>query len=234
MKQLLAPPGPSHCPDRPEDEITELADTFDNMLGEIERSVDSHRRFAANASHELRTPLATTRTMLDVALSSLRTQGAKDSQTELLHRLRKTNERSIETVESLLDLAEIQAGTVDVETVELDALAKSVMASFSHAAAEAGVVMSSELQSVLVRGDAVLLRQMLSNLIQNAIRHNDQGGFATVLTRYEQEVVVLKVENSGAKLTTELVDQLVDPFYGARVERGPNRVKGRGLGLSIV
>ena len=106
----------------PRDEISDLADTFDNMLDELERSFATYRRFAANASHELRTPLATTRAMLDVALTS-----ARPAERLLFERLRETNERSIDTVESLLDLSAAEASSAEHGSVELDRVAAFVL-----------------------------------------------------------------------------------------------------------
>ncbi|MFB9311174.1 two-component system sensor histidine kinase VanS [Agromyces hippuratus] len=214
----------------PRDEITDLADTFDGMLDSLERSANADRRFAANASHELRTPLATTRTMLDVALSS---QAAGDVQ--LLERLREMNERSIETVEALLDLSELEStesGTF--APVDLAAVAASVVDESRVEAEEAGVRLDSSLEPASVEGDEVLLRQLVVNLVQNAIRHNEPGGFVTVTTDAAGSLPSLEVENSGAELDAATVATLTAPFArgGGRTRDASDR--GRGLGLSIV
>lgn len=216
----------------PRDEITDLADTFDGMLDSLERSANADRRFAANASHELRTPLATTRTMLDVALSS---QAAGDVQ--LLERLREMNERSIATVEALLDLSELESTDAGVfGPVDLAALAASVVDESRVEAEEAGVRLTASASAapVLVEGDEVLLRQLVVNLVQNAIRHNEPGGFVTVTTDAAGPLPILEVANSGAELDAATVAELTAPFHRGRGRTSAAAQRGRGLGLSIV
>ncbi|MFF2271994.1 sensor histidine kinase [Agromyces sp. NPDC058136] len=214
----------------PRDEITDLADTFDGMLDALERSADADRRFAANASHELRTPLATTRAMLDVALSS---RAAADPQ--LLERLREMNERSIATVEALLDLAAVESAETDATAqVDLAAVAASVVDEAREEAESAGVRLSSTLETMTVEGDGVLLRQLVVNLVQNAIRHNEAGGFVNVTTDATGPAPFLRVENDGAELDASTVATFTAPFSrgGGRTRDAADR--GRGLGLSIV
>lgn len=213
----------------PRDEITDLADTFDEMLTELERSLGAHRRFAANASHELRTPLATNRTMLDVAISS---PGAPD--VALLERLRETNERSIATVEALLDLSEAEAGATASAPVELGELAASVVDDARREAEQAGVRVELATTPVMVSGDGVLLRQMLANLVQNAIRHNTRGGVVRVSTRRSARWTTIEVANTGEVLDVPTVATLTAPFSRVRGRTNAAAQRGRGLGLSIV
>lgn len=214
----------------PRDEITELADTFDEMLTELERSLGAHRRFAANASHELRTPLATNRTMLDVAIGS-----PDPPDIGLLERLRETNERSIATVEALLDLSEAEAGAAAKTPVELGELAASVVADARPEAALADVRIELATSSPeTISGDEVLLRQMLANLVQNAIRHNVPGGVVRVSTRSSNRWTTIEVANSGEVLEPATVAELTAPFYRVRGRTSAAAQRGRGLGLSIV
>lgn len=214
----------------PRDEISDLADAFDDVLGEIEHSLQSQRRFTANASHELRTPLATSRTMIDVALRS----PMPPQQREVLLRLRETNERSVATVESLLDLAEIEASVRKVDTVDLAELADTVLDESVREAAERGVEMCRELEPVIVTGDEVLLRQLLVNLTHNAIRHNQRGGSATIRTRLFEGLAMVEMSNTGLTIATDAIDHLVDPFYRGHGRTRDAALRGRGLGLSIV
>jgi two-component system sensor histidine kinase VanS len=217
----------------PRDEISELADNFDVMLTEIERSVGSHRRFAANASHELRTPLATTRAMLDVALGTANT--ADPEQRALLERLRETNERSIDTVESLLDLTEIESVASRFEVVDLAGLTASVIVETQTEAEQADVALRPQLETAIVDGDPILLRQLIVNLLQNAIRHNERGGMAMINTSTGSDGMVrITVANDGAVIATDAVDQLADPFFRGRGRTSAAAERGRGLGLSIV
>lgn len=213
--------------DGPRDELKDLADTFDHMLVELERSFQAQRRFAANASHELRTPLATTRAVLDVALSA----APAESRATLL-RLRETNERSIRTVEALLDLAEIEGAALASVPVELDVIGAEVLRDIADEADSAEVVVERRLEPARVEGDPVLLRQLIVNLVQNAIRHGSRPGFMRLSTLQESDGgLAVRVENGGDQIDPELLEALREPFT-----RGAGRagVAGRGLGLSIV
>lgn len=214
----------------PRDELTDLADTFDEMLEGLERSFGIYRRFAANASHELRTPLATSRAMLDVAL-----EGADVDERPLLERLRETNERSIETVESLLDLADVEAADSEYRTVQLEQIATFVLEEVAQEAKDADVRIDYQLSAVPVSGDPALLRQLLFNLVQNSIRHNEPGGWVKVTTaEHPARGSELKVENSGALISADALESLTDPFFRVRGRSTDSTSRGRGLGLSIV
>lgn len=213
----------------PHDEISELADTFDEMLGKIERSVEAHRRFAANASHELRTPLATNRAMLDVALASPTTK-----ERELLARLRETNERSIATVESLLDLAEVEAVASTMKSVDLAALAATVVDECAAEAENVGIVITTRLDAAEAIGDETLLHQLVLNLVQNAVRHNVPGGAVTASTMTQSGAARLTVNNTGEALSADEAARFADPFHRGRGRTSDAAARGRGLGLSIV
>ncbi|GAA3861448.1 sensor histidine kinase [Streptomyces sedi] len=216
----------------PRDEVSDLADTFDRMLASLERSFATHRRFAANASHELRTPLATTQTMIDVALDDPETDAREFR--ALAGRVREMNRANIETVNALLDLCDAEGGVRVREPVELVELARSVVARHGAEAEAAGVELHHpEGRTVWALGDPVLIRQALSNLVRNAIRHNHRGGHARVEQSVEGTATRLTVVNSGPVVAPELVPSLVEPFV-----RGDGRVKrrgaGHGLGLALV
>ncbi|KQQ52190.1 cell wall metabolism sensor histidine kinase WalK [Plantibacter sp. Leaf314] len=219
----------------PRDEITDLSDTVDHMLERLERAFHAHQRFAANASHELRTPLATTQAMLDVAAQDEHLDEA--TVRELITRLRDTNTRSIRTVEAVLDLADLGRTELGVAEVELDEIVADAVAAVSTAAAARGLRCTTDLEECSVLGDAGMLQHLCGNLVQNAVRHNVDGGFVHVsLARAgtPEDAVVLRVENSGEHLPAEAVARLTEPFYrvGGRVAGDAER--SRGLGLAIV
>ena len=214
----------------PRDEVSDLADTFDEMLDGLERSFATYRRFAANASHELRTPLATTRAMLDVART-----GNPASDRQLLDRLHEMNERSIQTVESLLDLSEVDAARPAHRPVDLEHITTSVLTDVADEAEESGVNMTYDPSSAIVVGDPMLLRQLVTNLAQNAIRHNAPGGWVMVTTTTTpQGVATLTVENTGARVSESAIESLTAPFFRAKGRSTDSTSRGRGLGLSIV
>lgn len=217
--------------DGPSDEIHDLAHTFDRMLASLERSFAAHRRFAANASHELRTPLATTKTMIDVALADPDADRAELRR--LAERVGEVNRTSVETVDALLDLADADSGTAVRVPVDLSALAHDVVAGLADEAVAADVDLTAAGPPCVVVGDPVLLRQAVTNLVRNAIRHNVLAGQATVGVSPDAGHARVTVSNTGPLVPRESLDALTEPFArgaGRTLTRG----SGHGLGLPIV
>ncbi|MER7761637.1 HAMP domain-containing sensor histidine kinase [Streptomyces sp. NPDC097619] len=233
----------------PRDELKELADTFDGTLARLEQSFEAHRRFAANASHELLTPLTTTRAALQMASSD----PTPEELAELLPMVTAANERNIRVVEELLRLAAADQTTFDAEPVDLAALTAGCVAErrSTRPAGHEGPVPELRLADQVseaaaptppalpVRGNEVLLRQLVGNLLDNAVRHNlpGPGGSVDVTVRAEDPpgsgpAVVLEVANTGPAVDPEVVDRLFEPFYRARPRVGSDR--GHGLGLALV
>jgi two-component system sensor histidine kinase VanS len=211
------------------DELRELADSFDAMLARLEAQVAEQQRFAANASHELRTPLAITQTLLEVA----RDDPNRDVD-ELIDRLRVVNTRAIELTEALLVLSRADRRSFAVEPVDLSLVAEEASEALLPLAEARGVTIDASDDMAPTRGSRALLLQMATNLVQNAIVHNlPRGGRVWVATSVHDERAVLTVENTGEQLTPQLVSTLVEPF-----QRGSDRVRtddaGVGLGLAIV
>jgi len=209
----------------PRDEVSELADTFDEMLDRLDGAFSSQRRFVANASHELRTPLATSRTLLEVALADpdapaqLRTLGDQ---------LLTMNARSEQLIEGLLVLARSEHEMTDRAEVDLAAVVEHAADLLVPEFTEAGIELRQRLDSVLVQGSAVLLERLAINLLQNAARHNLAGGEATVRTFNEGSDAVLEVSNTGPVVPASAAKELFEPF-----RRLDDRTTGRGVGLGL-
>ena len=216
----------------PRDEIRDLADTYDHMLDSLESSLATYRRFAANASHELRTPLATAQTMIDVALAD---PGASaDQLRSLAERLRETNQVNVETVDALLDLAEAQSGDIYREEVDLGEVVSTVLTQLAPEAAEREVTLpAAPGDVVVVEGDPVLLRQAVSNLLRNAVRHNVPGGGIDLELARADGRARLRLSNGGPLVPAERLASLREPFVRG-AGRGRTRGAGHGLGLAIV
>ena len=216
----------------PHDEIRDLADTYDHMLDSLESSLATYRRFAANASHELRTPLATAQTMIDVALAD---PGASaDQLRSLAERLRETNQANVETVDALLDLAEAQSGDIYREEVDLGEVVSTVLTQLAPEAAEREVTLpAAPGDIVVVEGDPVLLRQAVSNLLRNAVRHNVAGGGVELGLARAGDRARLLLSNDGPLVPAEHLTALREPFVRG-AGRGRTRGDGHGLGLAIV
>jgi signal transduction histidine kinase len=211
----------------PADELKELADTFDGMLGRLDAAFASQRHFVANASHELRTPLAIMRTEVDVALAD------PDASTAELRGMgeavRETVDRCEGLIESLLVLARSEALTGREASVDLAALAGDCVTDLRARAEESRIVMHPRLEPAWAHGEPHLLERMIANLIDNGIRHNEVGGHLEVSTLTRGEEVVLRVRNGGVVIAPDEAAMLTEPFR--RVARAGG---GFGLGLSIV
>jgi len=218
------------------DEFRELADAFDTMLARLEAHVAEQQRFAAeqqsfaaNASHELRTPLAITQTLLDVARNDPSRENG-----ELVDRLHAVNTRAIDLTEALLLLSRADQRSFSAEHVDLSLIAEEATETLLPLAEERGLTIETSGDVTATIGSPALLLQLATNLVQNAIVHNlPEQGTVWVTTSVQPQSVVLTVENTGKKLTPQLVATLAEPF-----QRGTERIRtddaGVGLGLAIV
>jgi two-component system sensor histidine kinase VanS len=212
-----------------QDEFRELADSFDAMLARLEAHIAEQQRFAANASHELRTPLAITQTLLDVA----RNDPNRDNG-ELNERLRAVNARAIDLTEALLRLSRADQRSFTREHLDLSLIAEEATETLLPLAEKRGLTIETSGDATPTIGSHALLLQMSTNLVHNAIVHNlPQQGTVWVTTSVQPKSAVLTVENTGDKLTSQLVATLAEPF-----QRGTKRIRtdhaGVGLGLAIV
>ncbi|MDI2128707.1 sensor histidine kinase [Yinghuangia seranimata] len=216
--------------DGPDDELKELADTFDEMLERLDRAFDSQRKFVANASHELRTPLAINRTLLEVALGD--PQVSPDLR-ELGDKLLATNERSERLIEGLLLLARSENELTDRKPVDLAEVAGRTMEQLTGEAGERGVQLRGDFGDATVSGNLVLLERVTLNLAQNAVRYNVPDGWVEMSTSTVDGTALLTVANSGPVIPPDNVEALFEPFRRMRGDRTESD-KGVGLGLSIV
>jgi signal transduction histidine kinase len=222
--------------DGPADELRELADTFDGMLSRLDNAFESQRHFVANASHELRTPLAIMRAEVDVALADP-DPGDADLR-RMAETVRETIDRCERLLESLLTLARSEAATGHEEPIDLAALAADCITDLRARAEELQLHVRDELRPAPTRGDTALLERMIANLLDNAIRHNERGGFISVHAGVERGHAGAGVERGHAVVTVAngggVIDEadaraLTEPFR--RLDRTRS---GFGLGLSIV
>ncbi|MEU9978301.1 HAMP domain-containing sensor histidine kinase [Streptomyces sp. NPDC051014] len=217
--------------DGPDDELKELADTFDDMLERLQRAFTAQQRFVGNASHELRTPLAINRTLLEVHLSD---PGAPVELQQLGKTLLATNERSEQLVEGLLLLARSDNQIVERKPVDLAEVATQAVDQVLAEAAAKGVTIRGVRKPAVVQGNGVLLERIALNLVQNAVRYNVlEDGWVEVDTEIEHGQAVLSVSNTGPVVPAYEIDNLFEPFRRLRTERTGSD-KGVGLGLSIV
>ncbi|MEV6495289.1 ATP-binding protein [Actinoplanes sp. NPDC051633] len=202
----------------PDDEIKQLADTFDLMLARLDHSFDVQRRFIANASHELRTPLTLNRTLLEVALTPATVPA---EMRQLGETLLTINDRHGRLIDGLLMLAKSERDTRTMSYVDLADVAEHVACEEDRKLSEAPVL-----------GDPILLERMVQNLVENGRRHNLPGGWVCVVTGRHADRVFLEVSNSGPVVPPYEVEGLFEPFRRHTGDR--IAAPGAGLGLSIV
>ena len=191
------------------------------MLARLEAHVAEQQRFAANASHELRTPLAITQTLLDVARND-----PEPRHGELVDRLHAVNTRAIDLTEALLLLSRADQRSFTPEHVDLSLIAEEATETLLPLAEKRGLTIETSGDTTPTVGSHALLLQLTTNLVQNAIVHNlPEHGNVWVTTSAHAESVVLTVENTGEKLTPQLVATLVEPFRRG-TERTPQRPRG--------
>lgn len=218
----------------PADEVKELADTIDELLERLEGAFVAQRRFVANASHELRTPLATIRASLDVAVAKPEPVPAQT--TALAGRLHVELDRIDGLLDGLLALARAQHGDLPGRTtLSLDAVVSATLATRAEAITAAGLTVryTSGPGGAWVEGSQELVCRMVDNVMENAIVHNDEGGWIQVVTGTRGPLACLTVETGGKLLDQEQVEQLIQPFRRLRADRTGSD-NGAGLGLSIV
>ncbi|MET9887947.1 HAMP domain-containing sensor histidine kinase [Streptomyces sp. NPDC006430] len=221
----------------PGDEVKDLADTIDDLLGRLEHSFDTQRLFVANASHELRTPLTTMRASLDVALA--KPGPVPETTATLAARMRAELDQMDRLLESFLVLARTQHGEfTDSARLALGQLALTALTGRAKEIAAKGLTVRENRidDSAWVWGSQTLLRRVADNLVDNAIAHNDPGGWISVAVRAEGDdagAVSLVVESSGPFLDQRRVADLARPFRRLGADR-TNTGQGSGLGLSIV
>jgi len=217
----------------PDDELKQLADTFDDLLGRLDRSFQSQRQFVANASHELRTPHATMRVWLDVALA--KPGPAPPHMADLGDRLRHELDHVDRLLDGLLVLARAQQrSATDESTLPLDTVVSAATAERATLISGQGLdVRHQQCPGAWVTGSETLLARMVGNVVDNAITHNAPGGWVRIRTGVAGAAARLTVENGGPVLDERDVQALTQPFRRLGTERTGSD-KGTGLGLSIV
>lgn len=215
----------------PDDELRELGDTFDELLGRLESSFEAQRQFVANASHELRTPLTLERAILEVTLANPAADAA--SLRAACERVLAIGEQQERMIDALLTLARSERGLERREPLLLDTLTEEVMQDRAEEAARRGLRLDSNLQRAPTVGDRRLIERLIANLLDNAIHHNSPNGWVTVATTVGAGEAILTISNSGPVIAPEEVSSLIRPFQRLGTDR-TGHGDGHGLGLSIV
>jgi signal transduction histidine kinase len=223
LHERLALPGPH-------DELKELGDTLDDLFARLEASFDAQQRFVANASHELRTPITRERALLQVTRAN--PARTLDTWQAVSAELLASNAEQEHLIEALLTLATSEGGPGQREAGDLAPLASACLTAAGAGTDRLGLQVRADIRPAALDGDPLLLRRLVSNLIDNAVRHNVAGGHIQVTTGTKDGRAVMSVSNTGPVIPPAGVDRLFQPFQrlGGRRASGD----GHGLGLSIV
>ena len=213
----------------PRDELKELADTFDDMLERLDAAFAAQRRFVANASHELRTPLTVMRTAIDVTLA--KPSPTARQLTETAVRVRRSIDKAESMVEALLTLAVSDQGRISAEFADLATWAEDAIDAAAPEIERLRLTVEAKLDPAETTGDPQLLERMVSNLVDNAVRHNEPGGWIRLRTGGGDAGAYLEIANSGPLVPDDQVPGLFEPFR--RMEARTGVRDGVGLGLSI-
>jgi two-component system OmpR family sensor kinase len=218
---------------RSQDEIGRLARTFNQMISRLEQAFERERRFTADASHELKTPLAVLRGDIEVTLRRERTP---DEYRRVLRSSLEEIARLTKLTEDLLTLARSDAGesVLDLEQVQLGQLASEARAYIAPLADSAGVALSYDAppSPVVVEGDQKRLKQLLVNLLDNAIKYTPAGGSARLALAVEDANAVIEVTDTGRGIPSAALPHIFERFY-RQTDPRDSRVTGFGLGLAI-
>ncbi|WP_181772501.1 sensor histidine kinase [Amycolatopsis pittospori] len=214
----------------PRDEIKDLSDTIDGLLGRLESALDAHKRFIANAAHELRTPLTVQHALLEETL--IDPAGSLPAFRATFERLLVLGRQQGRLLESLLTLASSERGVEHREPVDLAVLTEQVLQVSRPAARHRDVRIEARVAPALTTGDPALVERLVANLVDNAVGYNVPGGRVEVSVETQGAYAVVSVSNTGKTIPAEQVERLFEPFQRLDRTAGP---EGRhGLGLSIV
>jgi signal transduction histidine kinase len=213
------------------DEFTELGETLNGLFGRLEASFESQRHFVANASHELRTPLAAERTLLQVALAD--PKASAETLRSACEQLLTVGGQQERLVGALLTLACGERGVDRWEPFDLAEFARKAVLDHRQEAERRGIRVEASITAAPATGDPSLAESLVANLVDNAIRHNRDGGRAEISTTITNGPAIVSVSNTGTLIPADEVDRLFQPFQRLGTER-IRHANGHGLGLAIV
>lgn len=214
-------------------ELRDLVTAFNALLARLDSAVEGMRRFTADASHQMRTPLSILRTHIGV----LKSQMEERARSESIADIEAATDRLQRLLIQLLTLARAEGAEpsgLALSAIDIETTARNVAEEYAPQALRAGVELHLALEGrepFIAHGDKVLLTELLSNLVDNAVRYNGHNGNVIVRVIGEDEYVIVEIEDDGPGIPDEERDKVFTRFY--RLNRDQSR-PGSGLGLSIV
>lgn len=218
---------------RVDDELDEVANSFNGTLARLERAVTEMRQFSAALAHELRTPLAALRGEIELALRAAPPHSpharALVSQLEEIDKLNRL-------IDQILTMARAESGQIPLTFAPLDlpGLGAGIVEELQPLAELRGIALASDLDgAIVIDGDAGWLQRLMLNLLDNALKFTRQGGLVTLSVSRDRDVARLDVTDSGIGMAPDVIARLFEPFFRADPARS-STVDGAGLGLSLV
>ncbi len=211
-------------------ELGRLTNVLNSTFASLDEAFTQQKRFSADVAHELRTPVSVLITESQITLERER---SVDDYRETIATCHRSAKRMGGLIESLLNLAQIQSGTLGQRaTCDLAALTRDVIESLSSTAEVQGIELRTALTPATCEGNAEQITQIITNLINNAIQHNQRGGHAIIETHIENDHAILRVQNTGPIISAEDLPHVFERFYRADTSRS-RKTGGAGLGLAI-
>jgi signal transduction histidine kinase len=214
-----------------DNEFAQLGGTLDDLFGRLEASFQAQRHFVANASHELRTPLTAERTLLQLALAD--PDASAETLRSTCQQVLALGEQQERLIEALLTLASSERGIAQWEPIDLAEIAGKAIMNGRQDADRRGIRVDATLTEAPATGDPSLADSLVANLVDNAIRHNFDGGRIEISTATADGQAALAIGNTGPVIPPGEVDRLFQPFQRLGTER-IGHGGGNGLGLAIV
>ena len=212
-------------------ELKQLSVSYNKMLERLSEAFEVQRQFTANAAHELRTPLALMQVQLDLYQGSVHPDRDECAE-QTIHMVSEQCERLSKMVKTLLDMSELQ--TVERnDRIMVDELVEEVLEDLEPLAMEKNITLTGRCEQAVMQGSDILIYRLVYNLVENAVKYNQEGGQVTVTVRQKEKHVYLSVEDTGSGIPKELKERVFEPFF--RVDKSRSReLGGVGLGLAFV
>ena len=214
----------------PNDELKELADTFDDMLNRLDIAFASQQRFVADASHELRTPLTVMRTAIDVTLA--KPERSRDQLDAMASKVRRSVDQAERLIDALLTLSISDQVVLTTDFIDLATIAEDEVDERIGELEDQGLRLALSFESAEAEGNRDLVERLIGNLIDNSVRHNIADGWIHIRTGESEAGAFVQVTNSSATIDETLIPLLFEPFR--RISERTEGDGGVGLGLAIV